>query len=44
MFSVTVSDHILIAHSFRGEAFGPAARLHGITVVVEAEFQAEHLD
>lgn len=44
MYSVTVSDHILIAHSFRGEAFGPAARLHGITIVVEAAFRAERLD
>ncbi|MBO0711815.1 MAG: 6-carboxytetrahydropterin synthase [Acetobacteraceae bacterium] len=44
MYSVTVSDHVLIAHSFRGEAFGPAQRLHGATLVVEAEFRAQHLD
>ncbi|HYZ31235.1 MAG TPA: 6-carboxytetrahydropterin synthase [Crenalkalicoccus sp.] len=44
MFSLTVSDHVMIAHSFRGEAFGPAQRLHGATFVVEAEFRAPHLD
>lgn len=44
MYSVTVSDHVLIAHSFHGEAFGPAARLHGATLVVEAEFRAPRLD
>jgi 6-pyruvoyl-tetrahydropterin synthase len=44
MFSLTVCDHILIAHSFRGEMFGPAQRLHGATLVVEAEFRAEELD
>jgi 6-pyruvoyl-tetrahydropterin synthase len=44
MYSVTVSDHIMTAHSFHGEAFGRAARLHGITLVVEAEFRAATLD
>ena len=44
MFSLTVVDHIMIAHSFRGEEFGPAQRLHGATFVVEAEFRAPQLD
>ena len=44
MFSLTVVDHIMIAHSFRGAEFGPAQRLHGATFVVEAEFRAPRLD
>jgi 6-pyruvoyl-tetrahydropterin synthase len=44
MFSVTVRDHMMIAHSLRGEAFGPAQRLHGATYVVDATFRREHLD
>ncbi len=44
MYTLTVSDHIMIAHSFRGAAFGPAQRLHGATFVVEAEFRALQLD
>ena len=44
MFSLTVSDHVMIAHSFRGAEFGPAQRLHGATFVVEAEFRAPRLD
>jgi 6-pyruvoyl-tetrahydropterin synthase len=44
MFSVTVCDHIMIAHSFQGEEFGPAQRLHGATLAVEAEFRAAKLD
>ncbi len=44
MFSVTVRDHFMIAHSFRGEAFGPAQRLHGATYVVDAEFRRRALD
>ncbi|HEY7581023.1 MAG TPA: 6-carboxytetrahydropterin synthase [Acetobacteraceae bacterium] len=44
MFSLTVCDHIMIAHSFRGEEFGPAQKLHGATFGVEAEFRAERLD
>jgi 6-pyruvoyl-tetrahydropterin synthase len=44
MFSLTVCDHIMVAHSFRGEEFGPAQRVHGATFVVEAEFRAERLD
>ncbi len=44
MFSLTVCDHIMIAHSFRGEEFGPAQRLHGATFAVEAEFRAPKLD
>ena len=44
MFSLTVCDHIMIAHSFQGEEFGPAQRLHGATFAVEAEFRAPRLD
>ena len=39
MFSVTVRDHVMIAHSLRGEVFGPAQRLHGATYVVDATFR-----
>jgi 6-pyruvoyl-tetrahydropterin synthase len=44
VFSVTVRDHIMIAHSFRGEVFGPAQQLHGATYVVDATFEREALD
>ena len=44
MFSVTVRDHIMIAHSLRGEVFGPAQRLHGATYVVDATFSRVELD
>jgi 6-pyruvoyl-tetrahydropterin synthase len=44
MFSLTVCDHIMIAHSFQGEEFGPAQRMHGATYAVEAEFRAPKLD
>jgi 6-pyruvoyl-tetrahydropterin synthase len=44
MFSVTVRDHVLIAHSFKGEVFGPAQRLHGATYVVDVEFKRTTLD
>jgi 6-pyruvoyl-tetrahydropterin synthase len=44
MFSVTVRDHMMIAHSFRGEVFGPAQRLHGATYVVDATFRRSRLD
>ena len=44
MFSVTVRDHMMIAHSFRGEVFGPAQRLHGATYVVDATFRRTALD
>jgi 6-pyruvoyl-tetrahydropterin synthase len=44
MFSVTVRDHMMIAHSFRGEVFGPAQRLHGATYVVDATFRRHALD
>ena len=44
MFSLTVCDHIMVAHSFRGAEFGPAQRLHGATFAVEAEFRAPMLD
>jgi 6-pyruvoyl-tetrahydropterin synthase len=44
VFSVTVRDHIMIAHSFRGEVFGPAQRLHGATFVVDATFRRATLD
>src|SRR3954465_450391 len=44
MFSVTVRDHMMIAHSLRGEVFGPAQRLHGATYVVDATFRRAELD
>jgi 6-pyruvoyl-tetrahydropterin synthase len=44
VFSVTVRDHIMIAHSFRGDVFGPAQRLHGATFVVDATLRREALD
>lgn len=44
MFSVTVRDHIMIAHSLRGEVFGPAQRLHGATFLVDATFRRSALD
>jgi len=44
MYSVTVRDHVMIAHSFRGEVFGPAQRLHGATYVVDATFSGTDLD
>jgi 6-pyruvoyl-tetrahydropterin synthase len=44
VFSVTVRDHMMIAHSFTGEAFGPAQRLHGATYVVDATFRRAALD
>ena len=44
VFSLTVSDHIMVAHSFKGAEFGPAQRVHGATFVVEAEFRAQRLD
>ncbi|MET7524901.1 6-pyruvoyl tetrahydropterin synthase family protein [Streptomyces sp. NPDC005248] len=44
MFSVTVREHFMIAHSFRGEVFGPAQRLHGATYVVDASFRRPELD
>ena len=44
MFSVTVRDHMMIAHSFRGEVFGPAQRLHGATFIVDATFRRSALD
>lgn len=44
MYSLTVCDHIMVAHSFRGAEFGPAQRLHGATFAVEAEFRAPKLD
>jgi 6-pyruvoyl-tetrahydropterin synthase len=44
MFTVTVRDHMMIAHSFRGEVFGPAQRLHGATYIVDATFRREALD
>ncbi len=44
MFSVTVRDHMMIAHSFRGVVFGPAQRLHGATYVVDATFRRAALD
>ena len=44
MFSVTIRDHLMIAHSLRGEVFGPAQGLHGATYVVDATFRRETLD
>jgi 6-pyruvoyl-tetrahydropterin synthase len=44
MFSVTVRDHVMVAHSFRGEVFGPAQALHGATFVVDATFRRPELD
>jgi 6-pyruvoyl-tetrahydropterin synthase len=44
VFSVTVRDHMMIAHSFHGEVFGPAQRLHGATFVVDATFKRAELD
>ena len=43
MFSVSVRSHMMIAHSFRGELFGPAQKLHGATYVVDVVFQSESL-
>src|SRR5437762_10677535 len=44
MFSVSVRDYMMIAHSFKGEVFGPAQRLHGATMVVDLEFRRADLD
>jgi 6-pyruvoyl-tetrahydropterin synthase len=44
VFSVTVRDHLMVAHSLRGEVFGPAQRLHGATYVVDATFRRAALD
>lgn len=44
MYSVEVRDHIMIAHSFRGDIFGPAQKLHGATFVIDATFYSDTLD
>jgi 6-pyruvoyl-tetrahydropterin synthase len=44
VFSVTVRDHMMVAHSLRGDVFGPAQRLHGATFVVDATFRRAQLD
>jgi len=44
MFAVEVRDHVMIAHSFKGELFGPAQALHGATFVIDAAFLSEELD
>jgi len=44
VFSITVRDHVMVAHSFRGEVFGPAQRLHGATFLVDATFRRQELD
>ena len=44
MYSLNVRDHFMIAHSFTGEAFGPAQKLHGATYVVDATFRRPELD
>jgi 6-pyruvoyl-tetrahydropterin synthase len=44
LFSITVRDHVMVAHSFHGEVFGPAQRLHGATFVVDATFRRPELD
>ena len=43
MYSVTVRDHVMVAHSLRGDVFGPAQRLHGATYVVDATFRRQEL-
>jgi 6-pyruvoyl-tetrahydropterin synthase len=44
MYTVSVRDHMMIAHSFKGDVFGPARRLHGATYVVDVEFRRPDLD
>lgn len=44
MYTVTIRDHMMIAHSLNSDAFGPAQKLHGATFVVDAEFKTEALD
>ncbi len=44
MFTVAVKDHVMLAHSFRGDVFGPAQRLHGGTYVITSEFGSPELD
>lgn len=44
MYSLNVRDHVMIAHSFQGEIFGPAQRLHGATYVIDATFRRAELD
>ncbi|MDN5212023.1 6-carboxytetrahydropterin synthase [Fulvivirgaceae bacterium BMA12] len=44
MFTVTIRDHIMIAHSLKSEAFGPAQQMHGATYVIDATFQSKNLD
>ncbi|MEM6994046.1 MAG: 6-carboxytetrahydropterin synthase [Myxococcota bacterium] len=44
MYTVSVRDHVMIAHSFQGDVFGPAQRLHGATYVVDVEFRRTTLD
>jgi 6-pyruvoyltetrahydropterin/6-carboxytetrahydropterin synthase len=44
MYSVTVRDHMMVAHSFQGEMFGPAQRLHGATFIVDVEFRRRELN
>jgi 6-pyruvoyl-tetrahydropterin synthase len=44
VFSLTVRDHVMVAHSFHGEVFGPAQRLHGATFIVDATFHRAELD
>jgi 6-pyruvoyltetrahydropterin/6-carboxytetrahydropterin synthase len=44
MFALTVRDHIMVAHSFRGEIFGPAQKLHGATFIVDLELRRQSLD
>jgi 6-pyruvoyltetrahydropterin/6-carboxytetrahydropterin synthase len=44
MFSVGIRDHVMVAHSFNGELFGPAQRLHGATYVIDVELRASELD
>ncbi|MBI3403649.1 MAG: 6-carboxytetrahydropterin synthase [Acidobacteria bacterium] len=44
MYSVTVRDHFMVAHSFKGEVFGPAQKLHGATFIVDVEFRRQKVD
>lgn len=44
LYTLGIRDHVMIAHSFRGEVFGPAQKLHGATFIVDVEFRRETLD
>jgi hypothetical protein len=44
MYSLTIRRHVFFAHSLKREIFGPARDLHGITLIVDAEFKAPEMD